>query len=377
MNGNDINNRVLRFNSGWDTLGTDRMTINGGNGNVNMNSELFVVGNTNLRNTVIYSGNESSGIGLYFSTPFTCNPFGTSKSVIICEPITNHSRHHLTFCMNRDNNNGINVGTNDVYIRLHQDNYIQFFEECRWSVWTWHKCTNGNDRMYFEGGGTTYIKAGPSANQIFFRNSTDTNIGYFQNNLFYGYLINLSDRRIKWDIQEINDETTLNMILQIQPTTYYYRDETRNEGNGKVYGFITQQIKEVIPDAVSTTQEIIVNIYKTCLIYNKSEIYHNIPQDVTIDTEVQILDREWSDKGKRYKIKEIYDDYFVIDEDIEGDDCFVFGYNMNYLHGLDKNYIYTLNVCATHELHRRLEAQDKRIKELETKLEKLINYIYQ
>jgi hypothetical protein len=69
------------------------------------------------------------------------------------------------------------------------------------------------------------------------------------------------------------------MILQIQPTTYYYRDEARNRGNGKVYGFIAQQIKEVIPDAVHTTQEIITNIYKTCLVYNKREIYHSIPQD--------------------------------------------------------------------------------------------------
>jgi hypothetical protein len=46
-------------------------------------------------------------------------------------------------------------------------------------------------------------------------------------------------------------------------------------------------------------------------------------------------------------------------------------------HTINKDYIFTLNVCATQELHRRIEAQDKRIKELETKLEKLINYIYQ
>ena len=77
-------------------------------------------------------------------------------------------------------------------------------------------------------------------------------------------------------------------------------------------------------------------------------------------------------KGDRYKIKEIYEDYFIIDEDIEGNDCFVKGYEINDLHHLDKNYIYTLNVCATQELHRRMEAQEKRIKELETKIEQLI-----
>ena len=56
---------------------------------------------------------------------------------------------------------------------------------------------------------------------------------------------------------------------------------------------------------------------------------------------------------------------------------FVYGKEIDDFHTLDKSYIYTLNVCATQELHRRIEAQDKRIKELETKLEKLINYIWQ
>ncbi len=67
-------------------------------------------------------------------------------------------------------------------------------------------------------------------------------------------------------------------------------------------------------------RDVIANIYKTCLVYNKREIYHSIPQDVEIDTEVRILDKEGGDKGKCYKIKEIYDDHFVIDEDIEGND---------------------------------------------------------
>jgi hypothetical protein len=59
------------------------------------------------------------------------------------------------------------------------------------------------------------------------------------------------------------------------------------------------------------------------------------------------------------------------------DKIFIHGTEVEDFHTLSKEYIFTLNVCATQELHRRIEAQDKRIKELETKLEKLINYIYQ
>ena len=130
-------------------------------------------------------------------------------------------------------------------------------------------------------------------------------------------------------------------------------------------------------DATTIQEGLPPNIYKTCLIYNKREIYCSIPHDIPIDTEVVInfKDKDNQDKGNRYKIKEIYDDNFVIDSDIDTDEFFVFGYSIPDLHGINKDYIFTLNVCATQELHRRIEAQDKRIKELETKLEQILNYI--
>jgi hypothetical protein len=274
--------------------------------------------------------------------------------------------------------NGLNVSS------LYSSSTIQSAGAFYFVSSLWHKCNGSNDRLYFAPNAITYIKSGSAlGNQIYFRNGSDVDIGYFQNNVLYCYgPISLSDRRIKRDIEEINDETDLNMLLQVQPTTYYYRDEARNKGNGKVYGFIAQQIKEVIPDVVHTTQDIIANIYKTCLIYNKCEIYHNISQDVVIDTEVMIYDKEGGEKGKRYKIKEIYEDHFVIDEDIEGDDCFVFGYMVNDLNGLDKSNIYTLNVCDTQELHRRMEeqkvviqSQDERINQLETKMVDILKYL--
>ena len=192
-------------------------------------------------------------------------------------------------------------------------------------------------------------------------------------NLNVGSLTNPSDSRIKKDIEDINDETALNKLLLIQPTTYNYIDVERNKGFGKVYGFIAQQIREVIPEAVPIIEYIIPNIYKSCLINNKREVYHSIPLDTPIDTDIKI-------KGSMYKIKEIYDDYLVIDKDIEDVEAFVYGYTINDFHTLDKTYIFTLNVCATQELHRRIEAQsvllksqEDRIKDLETKVAMLMS----
>ena len=60
----------------------------------------------------------------------------------------------------------------------------------------------------------------------------------------------------------------------------------------------------------------------------------------------------------------------------------IHGTEIDDFHTLDKSYIFTLNVCATQELHRRMEAQnviiksqEERIKELETKIEKILKFI--
>ncbi len=54
---------------------------------------------------------------------------------------------------------------------------------------------------------------------------------------------------------------------------------------------------------------------------------------------------------------------------------FVYGTEVNDFHTLTKEYIFTLNVCATEELHRKIKSQEDRIKELEVKMVQILNYI--
>ena len=70
-----------------------------------------------------------------------------------------------------------------------------------------------------------------------------------------------SDIRIKKDVEDINDVSALEKILQIQPKTYKYID-TMFRKSDNIIGFIAQQIKEVIPEAVQLAEEYIPNIYK-------------------------------------------------------------------------------------------------------------------
>ena len=48
--------------------------------------------------------------------------------------------------------------------------------------------------------------------------------------------------------------------------------------------------------------------------------------------------------------------------------CFVYGSNVDDFHTLDKNYIFTINVCATQELYKLIEQLQNRISILEARL---------
>jgi len=342
----DANSSALKFNNNWEGAGTDVMTLNN-NGNA------VITGNLNVA-SVSTDSIASRGT----NGPLTIDPnFSTNNYVLIYDRLQVSGSFYVSSTIQ---SSGSYYFPND----------------------TWNYTNDGGGRMFFSSSDRSYWKGG---NGGWFnichewrRMDNDGTLMYLNNQ---GLLVvtqygTTSDARIKKDIEDIDDNDGLNKILLIEPKKYNYVVDEKNIGrDGKVIGFIAQQIRQVIPEAVSLQEGTPPNIYKTCLIYNKREIYHSIPQDVPIDTEVSI-------KDKRYKIKEIYDDYFVIDEDIEGDEVFVYGYMVKDFHAIDKDSIFTLNVCATQELHRRMEAQnviiksqDERIKELEAKVERLLNYI--
>ena len=132
-----------------------------------------------------------------------------------------------------------------------------------------------------------------------------------------------SDERIKEEIEDINDDTALQMILTIQPKTYKYKDKIE-KGDSKVYGFIAQQIKEVIPEAVKINKEFIPNIYKIAdLNNNQITLDFDVSNIMKVDDEISIITDK--DGKKIYKIVDVNDNTFTIDKSLEGDKCLVYG----------------------------------------------------
>jgi hypothetical protein len=72
-----------------------------------------------------------------------------------------------------------------------------------------------------------------------------------------------SSVKIKKDIQDLDDNECLNKLLQLHPVKYRYIDITKNFDPIKsVYGFIAEEVKDVLPEAVNDKEKkLIQNIY--------------------------------------------------------------------------------------------------------------------
>jgi hypothetical protein len=182
--------------------------------------------------------------------------------------------------------------------------------------------------------------------------------------------IYVSDERIKMNIKDIDDDSALQKILSIQPKTYEYIDKF-SKGSDTVYGFISQQIKEVVPEAISLQSDFIPNILSILKCSGNIITTNEHTIKLNIDDEIKIT--LINNKEETFKIKEINENTITIDKEIEGDKCFVYGKKVNDFHALDKNYIYTLNVSATQELYKLIQQQNQIIQDLQNRITILEN----
>ena len=66
----------------------------------------------------------------------------------------------------------------------------------------------------------------------------------------------VSDKRIKNNIEHLEFNTNLQKLRDIQPVSFKFKDKLK-KGNRLHLGFIAQQVKEHVPEAVSYRTEFI------------------------------------------------------------------------------------------------------------------------
>ena len=186
-----------------------------------------------------------------------------------------------------------------------------------------------------------------------------------------------SDYRIKSNIIDVDNYKSLEKILLIKAKTYNYKDII-DKGSNINYGFVAQEIKDIIPEAVSLNKSIIPNIYSICNCSNNTITISSNIESLKYNDIIEIIEIiKENEIKKRYNIKNISleNNQITINENLEGSNCFVYGTEVDDFHILNYNNIYTLNVSATQELYKLIQEQNiiiqkiiKRIELLESKI---------
>ena len=242
-----------------------------------------------------------------------------------------------------------------------------------------------------------------------------------QYGIFANAFVAQSDKRIKENIIDIEDTNALNKLRLLQPKTHDYVDKL-TRGNTNVIGFIAQEVKEVLPRAVSLVKEYVPNFMTRCkisltdvsnvaIVETEKDLSWNSLHDLSGNPYVDASGYASSDAfgNKHFKIK-LYDPsnhefelntlniidktHFSIDltgsklidengnfignsgsyldengNTIEYENgYFLHGQQVDDFHSLDKQAIFTVATAALQEVDRQQQADKLRISSLENEV---------
>ena len=220
-------------------------------------------------------------------------------------------------------------------------------------------------------GGTAFYAYTGSATNI----GTNTNPGavcIFTNGRILASEFNAtSDSRIKTNIIDIDDVSALNTLRLIQPKKYNYID-TVNRSSNPVWGFIAQQVHGVLDYAVNIETDYIPNIFQTATktVSENGDTILTVTNPITFDShstnKLKILSE--NNKYEYVTIKtKISNTQISINETLEDNNYFIYGEQINNLHVLNKDAIFTITTAAVQEIDRNVTELENKVELLEQK----------
>jgi hypothetical protein len=233
-------------------------------------------------------------------------------------------------------------------------------------------------------------------------------VGFFMGFIQCDYVVAGSDKRIKKNIKHIQDDDALLTLRNIQVSRFEYIDQIKKTPYN-VYGFIAQDIKDILPETTEILKDYIPNFYFFCIIAEIESEYENNKLFKVF------IPNEWDDKfvftgnhdnyGNEYKASNgypasdkdgnqhfnvrFYDICFnnldftttkIIDDstfiisiskehyeklDFEEGTYFIYGQEVDDFHKIDKEHIYNVTTAALQEVDRQQQSDKARITELE------------
>ena len=188
-----------------------------------------------------------------------------------------------------------------------------------------------------------------------------------------------SDRRIKDNIVDVEDDQCLQKIRLLKPKNYTYKD-TVAKGSAPVWGFIAQEVSDVLDYAVEKIQQIIPSIYKLASVSEDGYVLtFDDPVSLELMDSIKLQIRTLVHEELDVIVSEIISSTSVrlseplsenhhtglLDDENIVRKVFVYGQYVDDFHILKKDAIFTVAVAALQEVDRRQVDDNERILELE------------
>ena len=372
-------------------------------GGYNSNAYLTITGYT-----LKLFGNNDTGITVneYGNVQATGNITAPSSkfgyiSIHHNDEINSDSHLHLQYRTNRN----VAIGAVSPDYKLDVDGDIRSFGWLRTNGDTgwysnsygggWHMIGTGWIRSY--GGMAVYISGSTSLSwngyywseksQNYFNGNSNVSLEC-KHAIVCDWIGANSDRRIKKNIEDIDDGDALKILRKIPVRYYNYIDEMK-KGSEKVAGFIAQEVKEHFPIAVSISpyDKAIPNILKKI----KNEVWEEKVNETSknewILTNFDVIDlngvissidissnskyKFFLNDGKDSKEEEIEvladtDGNFTFEKKWEN--LFLYGICIDDFHVVDKNKIFAIGFSATQEIDRIQQVEKQKLEELASKI---------
>ena len=240
-----------------------------------------------------------------------------------------------------------------------------------------------------------YFSSGTSGDGVHYSNATSSVSLRTAEGIVGKWIGAYSDRRIKKNIEDINDSDALKLLRKIPVRYYNYKDEIMY-GKERVSGFIAQEVKEIFPIAVSTApyKNYIPSILKKITNEVWEEKINDLSDNEWILTNFDVIDTSGVVGPIDISSGTLYDFYLNDDEnsieeekevlaDNNGNFIFKKKWENLYLYGicvndfliLDKNKIFALNFSASQEIDRIQQAEKAKLEEQTTEIILLKNKI--
>jgi len=203
-------------------------------------------------------------------------------------------------------------------------------------------------------------------NQVFQPDAGWVNYGLYVQNAIRCLGVSVtSDERIKKDIEDINDIEALTILRALKPRTYKYKDFTK--GDQSVIGYIAQEVKEILPQAVSVLDGEIPNIMMngdlvTLEDGNMELTFENDLPDLVKDDIIRV--------GQTIRCKVISATQRTViieyEEAIKGRAFVaVYGQVIDDFHYLNKDVIFAMTTASCQQIDRELQLEKAKVATLE------------